>query len=183
MVHVPLSSPLQVNITYFFLDENEIQWHPSTDIIFIEDAIHIDIGLSFKIFTQYQTNSRFILPNASMNATIQNFRIITDVGFNLINENLYPDFKTLNVTLEKLEIFSSTLRINYLTHFFSGLIKSLSSSQITSTVHSIVPETVSNILRSEIKIKNMGTFEPKFLKVPEISSYGMLVDMTMVKIN
>lgn len=46
-----------------------------------------------------------------------------------------------------------------------------------------MPDTISKILQSEIKIRNMGTFQPKFLKAPEISSYGMLVDMTVVKVD
>ena len=103
-VSIPFSSPLQVNITYFKVDENEILWHPETDIRFIQDAIHIDIGISFKIYAKYQTNSRFILPTASLTAEIQNFRVITDVGFNLINQTLYPNFKKLNITMQNLNV-------------------------------------------------------------------------------
>jgi hypothetical protein len=183
LVPVPLLAPIGLNLTYFYVDENEVQWHPSTDIIFIQDALHVDIGISFKVYTKYQTTSRFILPNATTNATVENLRIITDVGFNLINETLSPDFKNLNITIQKLDVSSSTSSVSFLVSFFNKLILSKSSEAITSIVKHLVPGIVSEILQSDIHIKNMGTFKTFFLKAPEISKHGMLVDMTVAKVD
>lgn len=109
-VAIPLSSPLEVNITYFEVDENYIQWNMATDIIFIQDAIHIDIGISFHVYAKYKTNSKIILPDASFNATVQNFRIITDVAFILNQGTLSPYFKNLTITIDKLNVFYCNLK-------------------------------------------------------------------------
>jgi hypothetical protein len=183
LVRAPLLPPIGLNLTYFYIDENEVQWHPSADIMFIQDAMRVDIGISFKVYTKYQTNSRLILPSATTNATVENLRFISDVGFNLINGTLFPDFKTLNITIENLHVSSSTSSILFIASFFKGLILSQSSAAIRSILKNLFVGTVSQILQSEIYIKNLGAFKPVFLKDPEISRHGMLVDMTVVKVD
>ena len=102
-VDIPMTS-MTVNITKFDVDEKSIVWNPDTAISFTEGAIHTDIIVSFKFLTTYETSSDF-LPSGSLNGTVDNFRISTDMGFTLKDGTLQPEIKSLTVSLEKVDVF------------------------------------------------------------------------------
>ena len=105
-VSIPFSRPLELNITKFNIDQDSIAWNPLTDITFVDEAIHMDVGISFVALAEYQTNSKYFLPNSSLVADIKDFRVIADVGLELVNSSLIPDFKTLNITMQKLDVYN-----------------------------------------------------------------------------